>query len=158
MPITLLASFPNSRLMLRSPTQTAITGTLSPSSIVGALDRVVYANQNRTYLYLFNASGSPIWYFYLLAFENVNPTVTPTFGLVGDLIQNSVTGDLYRKIVSDGTNTNWSLIAPADYILVGNEVATGTRSIEITSREMVVVTTNGVILPAGTLTLEYGVG
>ncbi len=156
MPVVLLASFPNSRIAVRSPTQTANAGQFIASTVSGALDRVVYADENRTYLYIWNRTNTPIWYFYLIGFVPVDPTVTPTFGVVGDLLQNSITGDLFQK-TDTGLSTNWVLVAVMNYPIVGNEIATGEKSIEITSREMIVLTVNGVSY-TGDIYVEHGQG
>jgi len=156
--LILLASFPNSRIESRSPTKQAQGSVFSPTTgDITALDRVVFADENRTYLYIFNDTNISIWYLYLTGFANINPSIVPTYGLPGDLFQNSVSGTLYQK--SDiGLTTNWVVVPPANYIDVGVEVKSGERSIQITSLEMIVAGINGHGAYTGQFYIDVGQG
>jgi hypothetical protein len=112
--IILLASFPNSRIESRSPTKTADTFGITISPFAGLPTLVLSADENRTYTKMQETtSPTPFGFGYFYATTaNVNPNITPTFGIQYDLLYNNVSTNLYQK-QDDGVTTNWSLIVPS---------------------------------------------
>jgi len=107
------ASFPNSRNAQRSATKQASTYQKELFDYTLPLTRIADASLNRTYVTLENFSqANSIFYLYADTI-NVDPTVTPTFGVTTALIYNDVSNTVYQK-QDDGLNTNWLVIAPED--------------------------------------------
>lgn len=102
----LYASFPNSRIKPRSPTQTATTFHVLLTGLANN-SVIALADPNRTYLRLTNSDPAITMFYTYGTIVTVNPTVTPTFGNVGDIVRSSLTSLIYQKNDA-GTTTNWT--------------------------------------------------
>lgn len=109
----LYASFPNSRNKPRPATTSAITYQVTLADFTQPLTLVATATSNRTYIILKNLDlVNNFWYVYARTLA-VNPSIVPTFGVVGDLVYFTGANALYQK-QDVGTTTNWNLVLIQD--------------------------------------------
>lgn len=109
----LYASFPNSRNKARNATVNANTYLVTVGPTTAPITLIAAANENRTYIILSNTSNSlNLRYLYPVTLPGVNPTVTPTFGVLHQTLYDPTGNLLYQK-QDDGRNTNWLLVTPS---------------------------------------------
>jgi hypothetical protein len=109
MPITLLASFPNSRIKPRPSTQAANTYQVTLDHLGNPITKIAFANLNRTYIALENLSQLVgMWYVYVTEIT-FNPSLIALNGVPEQLAYDTVTQTLYQK-QDVGVTTNWVVV------------------------------------------------
>lgn len=149
------ASFPNSRIKPRPSTSNAITYQVALVDYTLPLTRIIVADANRTYMMAENFSSSTaLWYIYALA-SIVNPSVTPAFGVIGQLIYFTPTNTLYQK-QDDGTSINWTAVNIED---VGEKIPPlQTASLESPQDVYAAADSAAPVVPAVIVGLDIGTG
>ena len=102
-----------------------------------------------------NFSGSTaIWYIYAMA-SLVNPSITPTFGVIGQLVYFTPTNTLYQK-QDDGITSNWVAVAIED---VGEKIPPlQTASLESPQDVYAAADSAVPVVPAVIVGLDIGTG
>lgn len=151
----LYASFPNSRIKPRPSTTIAKTVQIQVADYSQNYTKVAGEDLNRTYVILRNFSTSTSIFYVYANDTTVNPSVTATYGVTGQMLFFTTSNTLYQK-QDDGTNTNWVAVNIED---VGEQIgALQSGTLDSPQSIYVAANSNAPVVPDVIVGIDLGSG